>query len=373
MPTLAELLTPRTQAQIKTRLEELLFDKQQQYGVFVTDWASGGVGRTLIETFAEGMADLEVLRVDITKGGYLDLAEGDWLDLKAQSDYDTSRFLSTFTLLPARLTAEAGFGPYTINPGQLWASSANGKRFNNTTGGILPAGGQLTLDWKAESPGSSYNLSPGQLTILNTPLPGVSITNLVGPSSAGRDEESDAALRERCRKRWAILSLGRVKYTYEVFALEANPAVTKVKVLDQNPRGQGTCDVVIYGDGALGGTVVSEVNAYIQERRPNNADVLVYQATALTVNLVGTVECAQGFTAQAQASSLERLAALQRTLPIGGIIDGSQGKLFRSAIVEALFGDYAVNVAINNPAADTNLTAVQVVVFNTAGLTWVEV
>lgn len=360
MPSLQQLLQPRTRDQVMAALISFL----QAKGYPPTDWIEGSVQRTLVELQAAGLADLEATRVAIAKSGFLDTAEGDYLDLLALSAYDLQRKQATFARQTFRLTAAAGFGPYSIQPGQLWAGNAAGLRFNNVAGGTLPLGGTLDLEFRAESPGAAYNLPPGSGNILFTPLPGVTISNIT-VLEAAIDQETDAQLRERCRLRWAETGFGSTRAAYESWALNATPSVTKVRVLDNNPRGQGTVDVVLWGEGGLGAGAVAEADAYIQQRRPLTANVQVYAATQVNIAVTATIRLRAGFLAQVQADVATRLAAFQRTLPIGAIV-------YRSALIEALFVSNVLDVALTAPASDTTLTNVQVAVF-TLTPTWIEV
>lgn len=329
-----------------------------------TDWIEGSVQRTLIELQSAGLADLEATRVAIAKSGFLDTAEGDYLDLLALSAYNLERKQATFARQIFRLTAEAGFGPYNIQPGQLWAGNAAGLRFNNVEGGTLPLGGTLDLEFRAESPGAAYNLPPGTANIFFTPIPGVSISN-IAMLEAAIDRESDAQLRERCRLRWAEIGFGSTRAAYESWALNSTPSVTKVRVLDNNPRGQGTVDVVLWGEGGLGAGAVAEADAYIQQRKPLTANVQVYAATQISITIAATIRLRAGFLAQVQTDVATRLAAFQRTLPIGAVV-------YRSALIEALFVANVLDVTLAAPASDISLSNVEVAIFALSP-TWIEV
>ena len=363
MPSLRDLLTPKGRDAIVQELIDLLRER----GFPITDWHPGGVGRTILEVDAAALEDLYALVPAIAAGGYLSTAQGPWLNLLVESAYGLQRYPATFARGRVVLTAEPGFGPYTLEPGDLWLGTPDGLRYHNTAGGILPMGGILEVAVQAESPGARYNVPAGAITVLHTPLPGVSVTN--PPDwllEAAREEEADEELRRRARLRWASLGTGATRAAYEFWALNANPAVTKVRILDDHPRGQGTVDVVIWGEGGLGASVVSAVDAYIQERRPLTANVLVYSATPRTVDVEATVYVRAGYLSQAQAAVAAELAALQRVTPIGGI-------LYRSALIEALFArPYVVNVVLAQPTGDVVLGTVEALILNPT-LTWQEV
>ena len=359
MLTLEQLLQPRSQSQVLARLISIL----QSKGYAPNDWIAGSEQRTLIELYAEAIAELEAVRLAITQGGYLETATGPFLDLYAYNVYGLLRKEATFERQRFTLTCSSGFGPYTIQPNQLWAGAGN-LRFNNVAGGVLNPGSTLSLEFRAESPGTAYRLALGSGTTLFTPLPGVTIVN-DQVIEAAIDEETDAQLRERCRLRWAELGYGGTAAAYRSWALSADPSITKVRVLDQNPRGQGTVDVVVWGEGGLGSGAVAAANNIIQQKRPLTADVQVYAATAVNVTITATIRVRTGFLSQAQGQAAAALAALQAGVPIGGII-------YRSAIIEALFVSNVIDVALSAPVTDVTLSSVQAAQFN-ANLTWIEV
>ncbi|GEM81850.1 baseplate J/gp47 family protein [Meiothermus hypogaeus] len=352
MPDLQQLLQPRSRDQIMAALITYLQGK----GYAPTDWVEGSVQRTLVELQAAGIADLEALRLQIAKSGFLDLAEGDYLDLLGQSAYGLSRKQATFARQTFRLTAQAGFGPYSIQPGQLWVGNAAGLRFNNLSGGTLPLGGTLDVEFRAEQPGAAYNLTLGSANTLFTPLPGVTTTN-IAISEAAIDTESDESYRNRCRLRWGELGYGATRAAYESWALSSTPSVTKVRVLDNHPRGQGTVDVVLWGEGGLSSGAVATANTHIQQRKPLTADVQVYAATPLSILITATIRLRAGFLSQVQAEVAQRLSAFQRALPIGAVV-------YRSALIEALFTSNVLDVALSAPATDQTLAAIQVASFN---------
>jgi uncharacterized phage protein gp47/JayE len=347
VPNLNQLLQPRSRDQVLAALIAFL----QAKGYPPTDWVEGSVQRTLVELQAAGIADLEALRLQIAKSGFLDFAEGDYLDLLGQSAYGLSRKQATFARQKFTLTAQAGFGPYSIQPGQLWVGDAQGLRFNNLSGGTLPLGGTLELEFRAERPGAAYNLPLGSATVMFTPLPGISVSN-TEILEAAIDKESDAAYRARCRLRWGELGFGATRAAYESWALSSDPSITKVRILDNNPRGQGTVDVVVWGEGGLGAGAIAAADAYIQARKPLTANVQVYAASQINIALNATIRLRAGQLAQVQADVAASLAAFQRGLPIGATV-------YRSALIEALFVGNVLDVALTSPSSDQTLTAVQ--------------
>jgi phage-related baseplate assembly protein len=361
----------------------------EQGGGLPDDWFSGGRYYTLMRAFSAGLAELEAVVPQIVKGGFSELAEGLWLDLHAQ-DVLLARNPSTFTRHRVVATAASGSGPYNIQANQLWGETPGGLRFNSITTGLLPAGGTLALEFLAEHPGAAYNVGLNQITRLATALPGVSISNPAIPASspatsiisAGRDIETDAALRERIRLRYATLSqTERVALAYRKLALEAHPDILKVSIRDNLPAGPNTLDVVLWGDGALSGAALTAAQIVLNNLKGITANQgraigdWVYAATQVNVPVTATLRVLAGNRALAETLAASRLAALERNYPIGGL----EGLLYRSQVFDALFvtdpnvPGLTQNLTLTAPATDVALTNIQVVRFNPINITVVEV
>lgn len=355
MPTLSSLLVQKTQQEMLADLLTYL----QARGYSLTDFYSGSVQRTLIETDAQGLADLTSYSANIAQGGFVELAAADWLTLLSESQYNIVRQPATATEGLIRVTAEIGFGPVNVAVGQMLFSTASGLTYFNTEAFTVPDDGHIDTPVKASQTGSAYNVSSGTITIISTPIVGISCNNQNNwITKAGSDQESDIALRNRCKLRWAELGYGATKDAYIYWALTARPEVKKVKVLDNLPRGQGTVDVIIYGDGALGNDVVNAVDAYIQLRKPITADVYVYSASQHNISVNATVYYKAGSLTLTQSAITTEMANLQSELGIGDTV-------YRSRILEALFvRPYVTNVVLTAPAADHSLTTSQAAHFN---------
>ena len=187
---------------------------------------------------------------------------------------------------------------------------------------------------------------------MNTPLPGVSVSNLAGwLLTAGADEESDESLAARAAARWAERGGGAVRAAYEYWALTSTPSITKVLVQDQHPRGQGTANVIVWGEGGVGSAAVLLADAYIQARRPTTADVLVRAATEHVVSVSVTLTGTMSDRPAAMAQVLAGLQRLQIATPIGGT-------LYRSALIEAaMLPPGMVNAVLTVPAGDVVLAS----------------
>jgi phage-related baseplate assembly protein len=383
MPQLSDLLTPRTEQTIMQSLLERVVAFAAENGVILPDdWQSGAEYRSVLQAAARTNADVEALLPILISSGFTELASAGWLDIAAR-DAGVPRNPSAFAVHRVRLTAEAGFGPYTITPGQLRASTPGGFFFQSQTDGNLPLAGTLDLNVIAEHPGAVYNVAQGQITVLNTPLPGVTISNLANSLlEAGREEESDESLRQRIRLRWPTTSkTERVREALERIALDAHPDILKVRVRDDLPRGQNTVDVVIWGAGGISLAGLAAARADLDRLKGITANSgtavedWVYPASTLDVPLTANFRVKTGYGSVVNLRARANLQALENRYPIGG----DQGKLWRSQVFDALFvTDPTVpgmvqNLELVSPAADLNLTNLQVVRFTPITINIVEV
>lgn len=373
MPTdlLADLLMQRTETQVLASLLAKIQALQTEEGIAFapTDFEPGALAHTLLRLEAFALADLYAIVPDLTRGGFLDTAEGALLDLIAANQYALTRREASFTRDKVVLTCAAGFGPYVVQANQIWVGVAarTGQRYLATdlinpssadtgNGWQLAPGTPISLEIRAEHPGATYNVSIGAINVLHTPLPGVTVTNPGERLEAGQDAETDDRLRRRCRLRWSETGKGGTRDAYEAWARAASPAITKVQVRDDHPRGQGTIDVVVWGEGNPGSAAIQAAATSIEGLRPLGANVRVYGATQVPITVTGTVKIRAGYDQSAPATAL---AAFEKVQPIGGI----NGTLYKDALESALFTAGVLDVDITSPAADTIIPASGVAVF----------
>jgi uncharacterized phage protein gp47/JayE len=369
--TLDDLLAPDEEDDVLT----FFLTQLAAEGFPVTDWETGGVGYTLARVDARSMADaLQTVRA-IAKGGLVGLAEGAWFTLLAASHYGLTRNAAVFAEAKVRLTRSVAGGPTVIAAGQLWITTTDGRRYNNTTGGTLGAVVNDTLDltFKAESPGIDYNLvlSPPTPLAFVTPLVGVAVAVQETAASsgtcmsvAGTNEETDAQLRQRCLTRWATLGAEKTRDAYVYLARnaarasgEAITAITKVLVDDTNPDGPGTVRIYLAGAaGGTGGADLSDANTYLQDRKGLCAVLAVQGATNDTVTITATVKCKAANVTAAKVALQAALQAYKEGLEIGdGAVSNPAGVVLLSQVVEILMSPEGV-VAV--PMGTLTLAAV---------------
>lgn len=340
-------------------------------------WQSGSVPRTFFELEAVSYADLTQVIGAIASGGFVDHAVGPWLTLRAAQGYNLTRQPAVYTQGPIALTDAGGIGPVDITDAGQVVVTVDGTRFRVVDSTdyplpqTLPASGSVTVMFEAEAPGAAGNIPDGATVELVTSLPGVTAVQVTPPGGTwiaqqGADEETDPALRTRCKARWGELGYGATEAAYRFWAATASAEVTRVSVAE--PDADGSVRVYVAGNaGPVSGGALSDVQAYVDVRRPMCVVPTAYNATQVTVALTGEVKVKAAQNVAAQASAAIALSALFAAIPIGGIVYRAP---IEKAILDANIG--VVNVALNNDP-EQELAGNEVAVVNVTGLTWTPV
>jgi len=358
--TVTELLTAPTPDDNLRALFAFLALK----GLPATSWQSGSVPRTLLAAEAEWLSDLGVAIQNVAKGGWLDDAEGDWLTLLAWNLFQVERAPATFTIGRITLTDSANAGPFTIDPNSIVV--ADGSRslrfqYSEDTTYSLALGGSVSILVQAESAGAAYNLGAAAVSVLLTALPGVSVTNAVDwITQQGKDEESDASLRARCRARWSTLGTGSNEDAYLYWARSV-PGVTDARVVSDPATGIVT--VYVRGPaGPAGAGVVAAVDAILQAKRPLTVRVVTSDVTASATPITGVLYVNAGYELAATVASAQNaIAAVARATDVGCTI--VRDKIIQVAMEVPGVRDFALtspaeNVSLGSSVAFTPAFAV---------------
>lgn len=200
------------------------------------------------------------------------------------------------TDIPAGTTTEA----LAAEPG------GDAPEFQVSTGGTIgdDAPGEVTLPVTATVAGEIGNVGPGAVSVLSTPITGVTVNN-ADPIEGGTETESDPALRARVLARYGGGSGAANVEWYEQRALE-EPGVGRVTVIPLWD-GPGTVKVVV--TTADGDPVGAGVLASLQERldpaaepaegqgeAPVGPEVTVETAAALAVVIAALIEFESGYS-----------------------------------------------------------------------------
>jgi uncharacterized phage protein gp47/JayE len=340
-----------------------------QLGGFpVTAWQSGSVGPVLTNMEAKALASLGRAISKIAAAGYLARSDdpttgaaGAWLDFLGEQVFQDKRNDATFTNGQVVLVDAANAGPFTIQPNGLWVSEASKKYlFNSTNQAILtlPLGGSLPVDVIAAEAGAAYNLAPGVISVLQTSLPGVTVSNPIPGgaqtwiTSVGTDRESDALYTARLKAKWSTIGSGSTDGAY--FYNATTPSVTGTNEVTQcgvsNDGSGGVLVVVAGAAGPVSTTALTAVDAVMQAKRPLTVRVRTNNAIPSQTPFAGTVYVSSKYDLSATLSAVQvAIAALCRTVPIGGT-------LYVAQVIETIMmvpGVY--NVALQLPATTVAL------------------
>lgn len=183
IPSLQQLNAFPTRDQVRDKLTAYLKAAE----VPVTDFEPGAGLRDLMELTAIGLVNVGGSAIpDIIAGGYPEVttpSAADWITLIADQFFALTRIAATATQQTVKLTCDGTHGPYTISSGVLMVySPLTGNRYRAITGGTLNTSSTLTITVQAEATndslsGRNYVDPANTLTLLLTPLPGVSCNN----------------------------------------------------------------------------------------------------------------------------------------------------------------------------------------------------
>lgn len=376
MPTLADLLTPRTRPQWR----DLLLNELRDAGFAVGLAPSGDNRRNTVELVAGALAKVDETVGKVAAGAFLETALGDWLDLRAKSGFDVEPKAATMTVGTVRLTCAATAGPYVITAGQVWvgraaAGSTPARRFQNTTGGALPSGGTLNVQVSAEAPGSAYNLGNGQINQVFSGLPGVSVTNIgIWITTPGTDKEAPEPLRQRARSRWGTQGRGANNDAYFYLATTASAEVTRVRVTGNT--GNGTLDLYLAGpSGGVSAGAVTAVQRAITMAKPLTDQPNAYSATNTPVVVQGTVYVRAAQLAVVQLAVERERLVMQAELGIGDPVDLAElnAVLRRPRDANGQVVPGVTDVDLTSPTGDTTIASTAVAVLDFSALAWVAV
>lgn len=343
-----------------------LYGIASSLGLSTTSWGSGSVVRTLIAVVAQLYSGLVDLMVLVTRYGFLDLSEGDWLRRLALEVYGVAAIEATYATGGVTLT-NAGGGVYSFDPGDVVVRcSATGKTYLNVDAFALGASSASTQQFRAAELGTASNAAPAGIDELVTTLVGVTVTNAA--AVVGVDGETDASLRERCRDSLGALSPDGPRAAYQFVArtpgLVGGVIVARVRTLAAD--GYGSVTVVIAGpEGGLDAGSVTSVQTGVDAwATPLGVAATVQSATEvpLTVDATVYVTTAGGLTSGAvEAMAKTALQSYVNGLPIGGIDLGAGGKVLWRALVGQLeaMSAYVLHAELTSET-DTSLSTTQI-------------
>jgi len=279
----------------------------------LTNFNVGSVIRTTTEVFAEVVAELYAFGAEMLKQGFLDTATAFWLDRKAK-EYGLTRkpaVKAEGIVVYSRKTAKDTNVPIPASSIVTTPKDQSGTEYRYFTDvAVVLQAGELSVEAPviAEAAGSAYNVGPGSISKMKTFITGIdAVTN---PEEwltvVGVDEESDAALRQRCFLAWEELSQGGTAAAYISWALSVS-GVKSAFVDDTLPRGEGTVDVYIMGEaGPPDPALIEAVQAVVDDNRPITADALVLAPETVTVPVTLGVTPRAGYDTTTMDTEIRR-------------------------------------------------------------------
>lgn len=356
--SLKELQTPLTIDEVRTTLTDFLV----VLGFPVTAWQDEGAARSFLEMMSALGASLSGRVATLALSVDLETAEGEFLDVKARSDYDEARDEAVATVFNADFVNSGGTTHGPIAAGQLIVRSTTGQLFDSTGIETITASATTVVELKAQVPGAAGNIGADTLQLV-TPLAGVTSSTDGTLTTAGADDADDKLLRDACRTKWGTLRVEKVEDGVRNLALNAAAGVTDVDVQATNPRGPGTVDVFLAADNATAGSadvIAAQAALDLAFLGNGTVDQLVkaFAAPTTTQDITATVYV-QGVTA---ADALIDLTAAWNAfiidVPIGGfdLSPGPTNIIQTGQIVkafEAVTGVISVSLVV--PAADVSV------------------
>lgn len=291
-------------------------------------WQPQRIARALTEVQADASSTLEGMISSIASGGFVDSAGGPWLDLLAFGFFRILRTVARQTILQLRLTDMANLGPYTLSRpiAVAYPSTPAPQYYRAQAGSItVPRGGFVDAPFVADKAAAIYNVAPGQIVDLATPVPGVAVSSpAIGTSQsiliqAGLDQESDDSLRAACINLWGLLAQGYTVQRIVALLQQNDPTLTRFRVLD--PSGIPGVAAAYMATAAGPATFAQALSGYQYlldpSRKPvGNYPVQVYPSGQFIQPLSVTLYT-DGSNQSAQTDANARLLAYQGALDLG--------------------------------------------------------
>lgn len=285
---------PTTETAIKAKFQELV----DAAGITITNTSAQSPFWNLQTAIATAPAEwfINFLAEHELPNQYLMTATGDFLDLLAQavSVYrkPATTAIGNLTFSRTETTGSAEIPSGTV----VRTITINSRIFRvTTTATATLADGVSTVQVPAiaEAEGAAYNLGANYYTIIESHLPGFTVTNAADwLTIPGADTETDEALRLRAQNQFTAVGEWHTDAKYKaMIAGMIGIAADRVYFDHSAPRGPGSADAyVLFETWEPAATHLDTVNAYITSgNRGHGDDLLVKAVPAHSVDLTVTV------------------------------------------------------------------------------------
>lgn len=369
MATLPEYLTDQSEEVIRQRmLDEVSEDIDKSEGSYIWDSLSpASIQFALAAIWAQ----------EVLKRGFASTTYGEYLDLRCE-EHGLTRKPAVKAIGQVTFTGTVGILVPQGTPVATPADSISGQssiQFVTTAQATIGAGGTVTVNIEASEAGAAGNVSANSITIMVTPISGVTSVTNASATEAGTDIETDADLLVRFFAKVQTPGTSGNKADYINWALE----VAGVGAAQVIPlwNGAGTVKVVLLGTDKLpaGAQIVSDTQNYIspnpalgEGKAPIGATVTVVAATAVSIGVTATVvltgtKTLQEITTAFESALVDYLASIAftndpvvRYVRIGSMLLDTEG-----------VQDYS-NLLVNGGAGNINIVTGEVGVKGTVTL-----
>jgi len=331
----------------------------------LTNLNPGSVVRTVLEVIAKVFSELYQLVLTVTRAGFVQTAEGKWLDLKVR-ELGLVRKPGTLaggyvTFYRKAAKDEAVIIPEGTIIKTFPSSRGDVYRFRTRAEAVIEAGAsEVFTEADAVEIGSAYNVGKGTITKMSSYISGVDgvINKDIDLGSGlrgwqiniGTNPETDDTLRNRAIYRWDELGVGGNADAYRSWVL-AVPGITSVQILDNFPFGPGTVGLIVASENGLPTPeLINAVHEWVSQKKPLTATIHVLSPIPKIVNLELVLE---RFSTFEQINVEEwvrvRLLSMNSSLAIGE-------KLIMSRLIALIMqvdGVYSVDIVtpLENVAA----------------------
>lgn len=371
--TFADLIKPVTVDEAQTKVYQVL----ATLGVTTSAWKTGGVVRTMIRSLCIVYSAYSELQALAIAGGFLPLATGAWLTIKARYDYGLERLDPSFATGVVTFLNSSAYEYHELAGDVTVAASSTGKNYRTTGPLDLLANGSTQVYVQAVEAGSESTIGPGGIDTMVSTLLGVTCSN--PDALVGNDEETDQQLRDRCAAFLGVLSPNGAPDAYRFVALStmrpdgSTVGITRVKTTNDTYG-----NVYVYVADADGDVDPADLDLIetnieaIYRVVPLGVYAHVLSAVGVDVTVTGDiwVHGTALSDADIQAAITSALTAFFAEQPIGGniIAPATTGAIYLEAIKAAVMEAVptAFHVTLTTPGADIALAANQVAVLNGA-------
>lgn len=361
---LSVLFTALTAAKVYATALEIA----EAFGLPVTSWRDGDPTKTLLEFCARILTEREGWTIELAKSAFLSTASGAWLTILALEVYGVNRALATYATPTVTIT-NAGGGRYVISNGShTFKCSATGITYhsaNETPIEVVP-GGTYTIELVADVAGSDGTVGVNDVDSIVTTMLQVSIVS--STASSARDEESDDALKSRCRASTGALSPDGPRDAYEFVVLNSELTgvtdITRALTIDDSDTGHVRVLLAGPSGPVLGSSVTAAQLAVDKWAAPWTVTATVENTSVMTQDIAVSIN--QELPPDAEGTVSDAIAGLFANADIGAPIAHDA---IRSAIRVALALSPSATVTLTTPAGDVDPGETATVRVGTVNLT----